>query len=116
MQHYGQVCISVSRNDIVPIVEPEVLIDGDHTIEQCFEVTAKNLDIVFAELLNSNVFISGMILKTSMVISGKGAKAQSSTEEVAKMTVKCLEEHVPMHIGGIVFFPVERVKKKQRWI
>jgi fructose-bisphosphate aldolase class I len=79
------------------------LIDGEHTIEQCFDVTAKNLDIVFNELMNANVFISGMILKTSMVISGKDAKEKSSNEEVAKKTVKCLQEHVPMHIGGIVF-------------
>jgi fructose-bisphosphate aldolase class I len=97
---YASFCQEVN---IVPIVEPEVLIDGDHSIEKCFEVTAKNLDIVFVELLKQNVFIPGIILKTSMVISGKEAKIQSSVEEVAKMTIKCLEEHVPTHIGGIVF-------------
>jgi len=97
---YASLCQEIN---VVPIVEPEVLIDGDHTIEKCFEITAKNLDIVFAELLKQNVFIPGIILKTSMVISGKEAKVQSSAEDVAKMTIKCLEEHVPTHIGGIVF-------------
>ncbi len=100
---FAQYATLCQANDIVPIVEPEVLIDGEHTIEQCFNVTAKNLDIVFTELLNADVFIPGMILKTSMVISGKDAKEKSSSAEVARMTVKCLEEHVPMHIGGIVF-------------
>ncbi|MDR3519805.1 MAG: fructose-bisphosphate aldolase class I [Candidatus Pacebacteria bacterium] len=89
--------------NMVPFVEPEVLIDGDHTIEKCFEVTAQNLDVLFAELKNANIFIPGMILKTSMVIAGKDSKVQSSVSDVAKMTVKCLTEHVPKDIGGIVF-------------
>jgi fructose-bisphosphate aldolase class I len=100
LSQYATLCQEL---DIVPIIEPEVLIDGDHTIEKCFEVTARNLDIVFSELQKADVFISGMILKTSMVISGKEAKEKASTENVAKMTVKCLQEHVPVHIGGIVF-------------
>jgi len=97
---YASLC---QEQNIVPIVEPEILIDGDHSIEKCFEVTAQNFDILFAELLNQNVFISGIVLKTSMVIPGKNAKEKSTAEDIAKMTIKCLEEHVPAHIGGIVF-------------
>jgi fructose-bisphosphate aldolase, class I len=89
--------------DIVPIVEPEVLIDGEHSIDKCYEVTAKNLDVLFAELQNSNIFIPGVILKTNMVLAGVDAKEKSSAENIARMTVKCLKEHVPAHIGGIVF-------------
>jgi fructose-bisphosphate aldolase class I len=97
---YAAMC---QENNLVPIVEPEILIDGEHTIEKCFEVTAKNLDILFKELINENVFIPGIILKTSMILSGKDAKEKSSTEEVARLTIKCLKEHVPVSIGGIVF-------------
>lgn len=97
---YASLCQELN---IVPLVEPEVLIDGDHSIEKCLEVTAHNLDILFAELQKMDVFIPGIILKTSMVMSGKDAKEKSSNEDIAKMTIKCLEEHVPNHIGGIVF-------------
>ena len=96
---YASLCQEL---DIVPVVEPEVLIDGNHTIEKCFEVTARNLDILFLELKNLNVFIPGIILKTSMVTPGMEA-LKSSPEEVARMTLKCLREHVPVNIGGIVF-------------
>lgn len=89
--------------DIVPIIEPEVLIDGNHSIDKCYEVTAKNFDIVFAELLKLNIFIPGIILKTSMVMSGKDAKEKASAEKIAQMTLKCLKENVPARIGGIVF-------------
>lgn len=97
---YASLCQEL---DIVPIIEPEVLIDGDHSIDQCYEVTAQNLDIVFAELLKLNVFIPGVILKTSMIIPGKDSKEIVSPEIVAQMTLKCLKDHVPAHIGGIVF-------------
>jgi len=89
--------------DIVPILEPEVLIDGEHSIEKCYEVMAHNLDALFSELRKSNIFIPGIILKTSMVIAGQDAKTKSSPEDVARLTIKCLTEHVPAHIGGIVF-------------
>lgn len=97
---YALACQSVG---IVPIVEPEILIDGDHTIEDCFMVTAKNLDIVFKTLKEKNVFIPGMILKTSMVISGKDAAVKFESRDIADMTIQCLDEHVPKEIGGIVF-------------
>ena len=89
--------------DIVPIIEPEVLFEGAHSIEKSYEINAKNLEIVFNELKNSNIFLPGLILKTSMVIPGKEAKEKSSPEKVAEMTVKCLKEHIPVEIGGIVF-------------
>ena len=91
------------EQNIVPIVEPEVLIDGYHSIEKCYEITAKNLDIVFSQLKLADIFIPGIILKTSMVIAGNKFSKQSTPEEVAEMTIKCLKEHVPVDIGGIVF-------------
>lgn len=97
---YAMLCQEL---DIVPFVEPEVLFEGEHSIEKCYEVTAHNLDIIFTELIKLNVFIPGVILKTSMVLAGKNAKEKSSPEVIAKMTIKCLEEHVPGFIGGIVF-------------
>ena len=97
---YAALCQEVN---IVPIVEPEVLFGGDHSIEKCFEVTARNLDILFSELVKQEVFLPGMILKTSMVLAGKECKIKSSAQDIAKMTLKCLAEHVPAHIGGIVF-------------
>lgn len=100
LAQYAKICQS---HDIVPIVEPEVLIDGAHTIERCYEVTSQNLKVIFEELDAANVFLPGMILKTSMVISGKSSSEKSSTEEVAKMTLQCLKENVPAEIGGIVF-------------
>lgn len=89
--------------DIVPIVEPEVLIDGTHSIERCAEVVSKTLDILFSELAIAGVHIPGVILKTSMVLSGKEAANRATQEEVAKKTVEVLKAHVPKDIGGIVF-------------
>lgn len=97
---YASLC---QEFDIVPIVEPEILFDGNHSIEKCYEVTARNLDIVFDELRKAEVFIPGIILKTSMVLAGKDSGNKTSHEEIARMTLKCLIEHVPSHIGGIVF-------------
>lgn len=97
---YAYVCQGVG---IVPIVEPEILIDGDHSINKCFEITSRNLDIIFKTLKEKNIFIPGMILKTSMVISGKDSAVQSLSKDVADMTIICLKEHVPKEIGGIVF-------------
>lgn len=100
LSKYALICQEL---DVVPIIEPEVLLDGDHSIEKCYEVTASNLDIVFNELRNLNVFIPGVILKTSMILAGKDAEKKSSAQNVAMMTIKCLREHVPENIGGIVF-------------
>ncbi len=100
LAQYAHIC---QEQDMVPIVEQEILIDGNHIIEKCYEITAQNLDIIFSELQSANVFIPGIILKTSMVISGKEATIQAPPKKVAEMTIKCLKEHVPDHIGGIVF-------------
>ena len=100
LAEYASLC---QKLDIVPIVEPEILIDGDHVIEKCYEVTAQNLDILFAELKAQNIFIPGIILKTSMVIAGKNSPVVSTPDQVAALTIQCLKEHVPSEIGGIVF-------------
>ncbi|MGH8426532.1 MAG: class I fructose-bisphosphate aldolase [Gammaproteobacteria bacterium] len=88
---------------IVPIVEPEVLIDGDHTLAECEEATNCTLARVFAELDGQGVFLEGMVLKPSMVISGKQCATQSSVEEVAEATLRTLRRHVPAAVSGIAF-------------
>lgn len=93
----------VQDADMVPIIEPEVLLGGNHTIDTCYQITAKNLDIVFTAMQNIGVYLPGLILKTSMVMPGKTSPAVADVDTVANMTVKCLREHVPNEIGGIVF-------------
>ena len=88
---------------LVPIVEPEVLMDGSHTIDRCFEVTYKTLSLLYAELHLHGIFLEGTLLKPNMVISGKDCKRQASTEEVATKTIKCLKSSVPRAVTGIVF-------------
>jgi fructose-bisphosphate aldolase, class I len=88
---------------LVPIVEPEVLIDGDHSIEECYEASLWTLNRTFAHIYEQNVELSGMLLKPNMVISGKDASKQSGVEEVANMTVECLLRSVPAAVPGIVF-------------
>ena len=89
--------------NLVPIVEPEVLMDGDHNLALSYEVTGRNLDILFAELKREGVYLPGVILKTSMVLAGKDNQAHVSEEDIAKMTVKCLKKYVPAGLGGVVF-------------
>jgi fructose-bisphosphate aldolase, class I len=89
--------------DLVPIVEPEVLIDGDHSIEQCYEATERTLHTTFDELFEHRVEFSGMLLKPNMVVSGKEAREQSGVEEVAHATIGCLLRTVPAAVPGIVF-------------
>jgi fructose-bisphosphate aldolase class I len=91
------------ENDLVPIVEPEVLIDGDHSIEQCYEATQWMLNATFDEIYEHGVELSGMLLKPNMVISGKDAPEQAGVEEVARATVECLLRTVPAAVPGIVF-------------
>lgn len=88
---------------LVPIVEPEVLIDGTHSIEQCFEVTELTLRSTFGALHEQGVDLAGTLLKPNMVISGKGAERQAGVEEVAEMTVECFKRSVPAALPGIVF-------------
>lgn len=89
--------------DIVPIVEPEVLIDGDHTLGQCEEASERTLARVFAELGAQGVLLEGMVLKPSMVIAGKKCPRQASVEEVAEATLRCLRRHVPAAVPGVAF-------------
>jgi fructose-bisphosphate aldolase, class I len=91
------------ENDLVPIVEPEVLIDGDHTIEQSYDVTEWTLRTTFDHLYEHGVEFSGMLLKPNMVISGKEAPEQAGVEEVASATVECLLRSVPAAVPGVVF-------------
>src|SRR3990167_663300 len=105
MARYAALCQEV---DIVPIVEPEVLMDGlpgqgEHTIERCFEVTEETLEEHFEELERQRVAPEGVILKASMVIAGKKAPEQASVEEVADQTVRCLIATLPKELAGIVF-------------
>lgn len=88
---------------LVPIVEPEVLMDGAHTLERCYEVTAATLQCVFAQLHAHRVCLEGMLLKPNMVISGKACATQASAEDVAQATVDCFRRHVPAAVPGIVF-------------
>lgn len=100
LARYAALC---QEADIVPIVEPEVLIDGDHTIEQSYAATAATLKKLFEEMADQDVFLEGAILKASMVIAGKSAAQQSSVGEVAAATLKCLLENVPKNLAGVVF-------------
>ncbi len=103
LARYAMLC---QEAGIVPVVEPEVLADGepgDHSIDRCEEVTAETLEIVFRELRLAGVDLSGMLLKPNMVLAGVKAKVQPSVEEVAKRTVQTLLDHVPAAVPGIAF-------------
>src|SRR5881394_1659148 len=88
---------------LVPIVEPEVLMDGDHSIERSFEVTSRTLHAVFTELRDQRVHPEGMLLKPNMVLSGYDNAEQASHEQVAEETIRCFKRHVPAAVPGIVF-------------
>lgn len=91
------------EQDIVPIVEPEVLMDADNTLEVCRQVTKKTLKIVFDRLKAHKVVLEGMILKPNMVISGKKCPTQATSKEIAKATIETFLEVVPKEVPGIVF-------------
>ena len=88
---------------LVPIVEPEVLMDGDHPIETSFEVTSRTLHAVFTELRDQRVGLEGTLLKPNMVLAGYACREQPGDERVAEMTLRCLRRHVPAALPGIVF-------------
>jgi len=100
LARYAALC---QVNQIVPIVEPEVLMDGDHDIDRCFTVTERVLHAVFAELFNAHVQLEGIVLKPNMVISGKKSAKQASVQEVAEKTVTVLKLCVPAAVPGIAF-------------
>lgn len=88
---------------MVPIVEPEVLMDGDHSLERCEEVTGRTLESVFSELKKYKVLLEGILLKPNMVLSGKDCLKQASVKEAAEATVRCFKKHVPVEVPGCVF-------------
>ena len=100
LARYAALC---QENGIVPIVEPEVLMDGKHSIERCYEVTCQTLDILFDQLSKYNVMLEGIVLKPNMVISGLLCDEQADVDKVADLTVKCFKENVPESVGGIAF-------------
>ena len=100
LARYAALC---QEAGIVPMVEPEVLMDGDHTIEMCYDVTEATLNALFNELYKQSVTLEHTILKVNMVVSGKDCPSQASIDDVAGLTVNCLLNTVPAALPGIVF-------------
>jgi fructose-bisphosphate aldolase class I len=97
---YAALC---QEADIVPIVEPEVLMDGTHTIERAYHVTGRVLNALYTELFDQRVDVEGTLLKPNMVLSGYEASNRAGTDEVADWTLRCFAKHVPAAVPGIVF-------------
>jgi fructose-bisphosphate aldolase class I len=100
LARYAALC---QEEGFVPIIEPEILMDGDHSLEQCFEVTEEVLRTVFSQLYKQRVTLEGMILKPNMVLPGLACPKQESVDEVADVTIECLLRAVPAAIPGIAF-------------
>jgi len=93
----------VQESKMVPIIEPEVLMDGEHDITKCYEVTAKVLKECYQELKLHKVNLQGTILKPNMILPGNKSKDKSNSQVIARMTLKCLKENVPSEVPGIAF-------------
>ena len=100
LARYAALC---QEAGIVPIVEPEVLMDGGHDLQRCEQVTGAVLDSVFTHLFAAGVYLEGIILKPNMVIPGKKCAQKASAEQVAEATLRCLKRHVPAAVPGIAF-------------
>ena len=100
LARYAALC---QEANIVPIVEPEVLMDGDHSIARCEEVTNAALAALFAALAEHKVVLEGIVLKPNMVISGSGAADRAAPAEVAEATLRTLKAHVPAAVAGVAF-------------
>ena len=100
LARYAALC---QEAGIVPIVEPEVLMDTDHSIDACYDATARTLQALYAELAVQRVDLEGILLKPNMVIPGKGHADQASPERIARATLDCFRRHVPAVVPGIVF-------------
>jgi len=100
LARYAALC---QEQGIVPIVEPEVLMDADNTAEVCYDATARTLHALYDELFEQDVDLRGTLLKPNMVISGKGCAEQASSHEIAELTIDCFLRHVPAAVPGIVF-------------
>jgi fructose-bisphosphate aldolase class I len=100
LARYAALC---QEAGIVPIVEPEVLLDGNHSIERCEDVSEETLRVTFTQLVEQRVYLEGMVLKPSMVVSGKDNPRQAGVEEVAERTIRVLKRTVPATVPGIAF-------------
>ena len=100
LARYASLC---QENGIVPIVEPEVLMDGSHTIEDCYDVTQRTLNVTFQQLIMHHVDLSGIVFKPNMIISGSDCDTQADIDKVAELTFKCLKDNVPSDVPGIAF-------------
>jgi fructose-bisphosphate aldolase class I len=100
LARYAALC---QEAGIVPIVEPEVLMDGDHTLARCEQVTNEALERTFIELRHHRVDLEGIVLKPNMIVAGASCKQQASVAEVAEATVRCLKANVPVTVPGIAF-------------
>jgi len=100
LTRYAALC---QENNLVPIVEPEVLMNGSHSIETCYDVSQRTLNVVFEQLLMHHVDLSGIVLKPNMIISGLDCNEQADVEKVAELTFKCLKDNVPSDVPGIAF-------------
>ena len=100
LARYAALC---QENEIVPIVEPEVLMDGEHSAKECYEKTSEVIKKCFEELIFHKVDLKGIILKPNMILAGNKCKNKISNEEVAKLTLKCLKDSVPSEVPGIAF-------------
>jgi len=102
----------VQECGMVPIVEPEVLMDGNHSVEDCFNKTSEVIKKCFEDLILNNVDLTGMILKPNMILAGSSSNKKISNEEVAKLTLKCLKETVPTEVPGIAFLSGGQTEKE----
>jgi len=100
LARYAALC---QEQGLVPIVEPEVLMDADNTIETCYDATARTLHMTFEALDSARVDLEGILLKPNMVISGKRSSVQAPAQEIAERTIDCFLRHVPAAVPGIVF-------------
>ena len=103
MNALAEYALIAQQNNMVPIVEPEVIMDGSHSVERCHEVTNQTLLVLFEMLDKKNVNINGTLLKPNMVVSGTEHNYQAPIEEVAEKTLQCLKSSVPDELPGIVF-------------
>ncbi len=93
----------VQEANMVPIIEPEVLMDGDHDIKTCYQITKMVLEETFDQLSNNNINLKGIILKPNMILNGAESGIKNETKQVAEMTLSCLKENVPKDVPGIAF-------------
>ncbi len=100
MARYAALC---QEAGVVPIVEPEILMDGDHDIAACEDATGRTLDALYRSLAEARVDLPGSLLKVNMIVPGKGCATQSDDDAIAEATIRCLTAHVPAEVPGVVF-------------